>query len=147
MASACLFHSFLDSWMQTPMTSTAMLAPDLFCLTDATSKASGAMAVGRDWARSGGAFRTSMITGVAIVTTPATTKRSCFQELGSFPSWPLMIPRFVLRERPREFLDVEIEPPFSIRRGVLDAVDDEHIHRASGRFQFEPELFLHRCED
>ena len=88
-----------------------------------------------------------MITGVATVTTPATTRRSFLQEFSPCPPWLLMIVSIRTRERPTEFLDVEIEPPFSIRRRVLDAVDDENIHRASGRFQFQPELFLHRCED
>jgi hypothetical protein len=76
------------------------LAPALFCLTDATSNARGATAAGRDWALSGGGFRTPTITGVATVTTPATTSRSCFQEFSSRPSWLLMIASIRTRERP-----------------------------------------------
>jgi hypothetical protein len=34
-----------------------------------------------------------------------------------------------------------------VRRGPFHAIDDEHIDRACGRFQFEPELVLHRGEE
>jgi hypothetical protein len=36
---------------------------------------------------------------------------------------------------------------FSILRGPLDAVDDEHVHRAFCRFQLESKLFLNGRED
>ena len=38
-------------------------------------------------------------------------------------------------------------PERSIRRRLLDVIDDEHIHRSRCRFQFEPELLLYRRED
>src|SRR4051794_23605843 len=32
----------------------------------------------------------------------------------------------------------------SIARGVLHAIDDEHVHRCALTFELEPELLLHR---
>ena len=39
-----------------------------------------------------------------------------------------------------------LSSPVSIGRGLLDAVDDDHVNRTLGRLELQPQLFLDRCE-